>query len=164
MNQKDKLYKKFMAKKSIASKSRYNTARNVYYHTLKTKKNCYAPVFGKYKTDFKETWKNINYILGKSKVKTCTLLVIYHHISIDPLAIANHFNNHFASVASKLTENLPNDVTQYKNYLPVLFLNSMYWNPTNPSEIKKLIAELNLRAEEALSKFYLLWLKVHVIM
>ena len=71
MSQKDKLYEKFMPKQSIASKSRYNIARNFYYHTLKTKKASYcAAVFGKYKKHLKETWKHINCILCKSKVRT----------------------------------------------------------------------------------------------
>ena len=88
-----------MAIKSIVSKSRYYIAGNVYYHTLNTKKvNYRAAGFGKYKKDLNETWKNMNRILGNSKVRTCSSAVIHNHIS--PLVIASHFNNHFASVAS----------------------------------------------------------------
>ena len=102
-----------MAKKSIASKSRYNIARNAYCHSLKTKKvNYFAAVFGECKKDHKETCKNINRILAKSEVRTCSSLVVNNHISTDLFAMANHYNNHFVSVASKLTKNLPTKVTQ----------------------------------------------------
>jgi len=35
MCQKDKLFKKYMVRKALSSKSQYNQARNLYYHTLK---------------------------------------------------------------------------------------------------------------------------------
>ena len=90
--------------------------------------------------------------MGKSKVRTCSSLVINNHIDTDPLAIANHFNNHFASAASKLTENLPNNVTQYKDYLPAPFLNSMYLNPANPLEVKKVIIELKSKSSSGIDE------------
>ena len=65
MSQKDKLYKKFIAEKAIASQSRYSIARNVYNHFLKTKKEKYfGAVFGKYEKDLKKTRKNKNHNLG----------------------------------------------------------------------------------------------------
>jgi len=67
----------------------------------------YATVFDKYKDNLKETWKIINYILGKPKLQECSSLLINNQLRTGSLAIANHFNNYFASVASKLTENLP---------------------------------------------------------
>ena len=75
MSQKDKLYKKFMAKKSIASKSRYHIAKNVYYHTLKTKKvNYYTAVFRKYGNDLKDLKKyksHFGQIQSKNVFITC---------------------------------------------------------------------------------------------
>ena len=99
-----------------------------------------------------ETWKNINRILGKSKVWTCLSHVINNHISTDPLAITNHFNNHFANVAYKLTENLPTNVTQYKDYLLALFLICMCLNPTNSLKVKKLIVELESKSSRSIDE------------
>ena len=83
-------------------------ARNVHFHTLQAKKsNYYALLFEKNKFNMKATWKTINKLLGKGKVASCSSLVVDNQLTSDSLAIANYFNNHFASIASKLVDNLP---------------------------------------------------------
>ena len=52
----------------------------------------------------KATWKTTNKFLGK--VASCSSLVVDNQLTSDPLAIANYFNNHFASIVSKLVDNL----------------------------------------------------------
>ena len=58
MLNKDKLFKKFIRKKSPTLKAKYNMARNVYFHTLQAKKsNYYALLFEKNK--FSLIWKQL---------------------------------------------------------------------------------------------------------
>ena len=86
----------------------YKKARNQYFHLLQTKKTeYYLGLFKKHKQDIKGTWKVINNILGRKKQSTHSSLKINNQLSSDSFEISNHFNHHFASVASKLVEDLP---------------------------------------------------------
>ena len=56
-----------------------------------------------------------------------------------PLAIANYFNNHFASIASKLVDNLPPSLHNFKEYLGISSADFMYLNPTSLLEVKNVL-------------------------
>ena len=118
MLNKDKLFRKFICKKSPSLKAKYDMTRNIYFYTLRTKKsNYYALLFEKNKFNLKATWKTINKLLGKGKVASCSSLVVDNQWTSDPLAIANYFNNHFASIVSKLVDNLPPSLHNFKEHL-----------------------------------------------
>ena len=115
MLNKDKLFKKFICKKLPTLKAKYNMARNINFHTLPAKKsNNYALIFEKNKRNLKATWKTINKLLGKEKVASCSSFVVDNQLTSDPLAITNYFNNHFASIASKLVDNLPPSLHNFR--------------------------------------------------
>lgn len=153
MHIKDKLYKKYICKRSYQVKAQYNRARNVYYHLLRKKKvEYYATFFKKHKNDLKETWKCVNGLLGKVKQCACSSLAIQNQLSTDPLKIANHFNDHFTSVASKLTDNLPPSDCSYKDFLKSQSLKSMYLNPTTPMEVKKVITSLKTKSSSGVDE------------
>ena len=63
-------------------------------------------------------------------------------IQIIIIIIANHFNLHFAKVSTKLVNNLPPASHNFKEYLPLPSSNSLYFNPTSPLEIKRIITDL----------------------
>ena len=54
----------------------------------------------------------------------------------DPEIVANHFNKHFASVASKLVNKLPSPLNTFYDYLNLLSKNSFFLFPTTPLEEK----------------------------
>ena len=61
----------------------------------------------KHKQDIKGTWKVINNTLGRKKQSTRPDLKLSNQLSSDLVEISYHFNHRFASVASKLVEDLP---------------------------------------------------------
>ena len=94
MKGKDKLFKKYIAKKSIIAKAKYKEARNKNFHSIQEKKEAFfASILEKQKCSIKETWQTINILLGKTKNHCCTSLSIHGELSTDDAKIADHFNN-----------------------------------------------------------------------
>ena len=141
---KNKLYKKYLCKKSLFNKLKFNRARNFYFHILQgKKKSYYASVFEQHKNNIKETSRTINKLIGKTKAPHCSSLVIDNNqLSSDQLAIANHFNNHFENIASKLVDNLSNSNRCYRDFLNPFTSQSIYLNPTTPTEVGNIIREM----------------------
>ena len=78
-----------------------------------------------------------------TKAPHCSSLIIDNNqLSSDQLAIANHFNNHFANIASKLVDNLSNSNRCYRDFLNPSTSQSIYLNPTTPTEIGNIIREM----------------------
>ena len=141
---KNRLYKKYLLKKTPVSKHEFNKIRNKYFHVLKEKKKShFEKIFQQHKSNIKETWKIINKLLGKTKTSHCSSLNIDNNqLSTDKLAIANHFNNHFANIASKLVNDLPTPTKHYSEYLNSPIYQTIYLNPTTTMEIKNIIGEM----------------------
>ena len=56
--------------------------------------------------------------------------------------MANHFNNHFSTVAEKLVGSLPSTYTTFSEYLRISSLPSMYVWPTCSSEISHILLKM----------------------
>ena len=113
---KEKMFRKYCAKKNLLSKVNYNKARNIYFRTLKEKKEAYySSVFERHKNNLKQIWKIVNNLLGKKKLDPCSTLKINNQLTSDAATIANHFNLHFAEVGTKLVNNLPPTSHNFKN-------------------------------------------------
>ena len=137
------MFRKYCAKKNLLSKVNYNKARNIYFRTLKEKKEAYySSVFERHKNNLKQIWKIVNNLFGKKKLDPCSTLKINNQLTSDAATIANHFNLHFAEVGTKLVNNLPPTSHNFKEYLPLPSSNSLYFNPTSPLEIKRIITDL----------------------
>ena len=68
MKEKDELFEKFVAKKTIVAKAKYKKARNKYFHGIQEKKEAFfASILEKQKDNIKKTWRTINILLGKTK-------------------------------------------------------------------------------------------------
>ena len=67
LNKKEKLYKRYINNKNLQTKQAFIQARNLYFSTVKTKKQEYYNLnFINCKKDIKSTRKLINSIIGKS--------------------------------------------------------------------------------------------------
>ena len=92
--------------------------------------------FNKANGNSKETWKVINEIRGKQKVKIKPSFII-----------ANGFNNYFTSIASKLNESenglLIEPLPKYTDYIKNSVESSIFLADSSPEEIKKVIKELS---------------------
>ena len=91
--------------------------------------------FEKLRNNLKETWKSINKLLGKRKVNACCSVEINNQLCTDPFTITI-INDHFTSVAKKLTDNLPSARFSNTHYLKNSCVKSMYLNPTTNLEKK----------------------------
>ena len=77
-----------------------------------------------------------------------------HQLIINPKKISNIFNDHFSTLGSKIEQKIPFESGNYKDHFNKkdkngnLFINSansFFLSPTSPSEIKKIINDLDIK-------------------
>ena len=93
----------------------------------------------------KKTWEIINQLRGKLKKSMNPEFVIDNKRIYDRRTIANAFNKYFASIASKLNDEVkikPLTGTKYSDFMPHRQANSMFLYDCNEEEIKQLIKSL----------------------
>ena len=143
MKEKDKLFKKYIDKKSTVAKAKYKEARNKYFHSIQEKKEAFfASIHEKQKQNIKKTWKTINILLGKTKNHSCTSLSIHGELSTDDAKIADHFNKHFTAIGGNLKKNMSHAGAKFDDYLGLPYPHCMYVNPTCVSEIKNILSSM----------------------
>ena len=83
---------------------RYKTYRDKIHHLIrKSKKNTIIIFFKKQHRILKKTWKQVNSIIHKGKIKDAiTFIKTAKGFESDPHRIANYFNDYFTSVAKNL--------------------------------------------------------------
>ena len=145
---KKKTFKKYVNKKTLTAKVKYNKARNLYYYTFQQKKKLhYSSLFDKQKNNLKQTWQTLNELLGrkKSKITQCPCLIIVGNSNL----LANYFNDYFSSISKKLV-NKPS--TLQKQFIE--FLGSpMFLDPTSVTESEELFQKCNPKTALELMKF-----------
>ena len=127
MKEKDKLFKKYIAKKSTLAKAKYKEARNKYFHRIQEKKEAFfASILEKQKHNIKKTWQTINILLGKTKNHSCTSLNIHGELSTDDAKIADHFNKHFTTIGGNLKKDMNHTGAKFDDYLGSSYPHCMY--------------------------------------
>ena len=103
--------------------------------------------FDKANGNSKETWKVINEIRGKQKVKIKPSFIIDGTLVRERRIIANGFNNYFTSIASKLNESenglLIEPLPKYTDYIKNSVESSIFLADSSPEEIIEIIKELS---------------------
>ena len=105
--------------------------------------------FDKANGNSKETWKVINEIRGKQKVKMKPSFIIDGTLVEERRIIANGFNNYFTSIASKLNESEnglliePLPKFKYTDYIKNSVESSIFLADSSPEEIIEIIKELS---------------------
>ena len=84
----------------------------------------------------------INSLFGKKKLNPCSILKIDNQLTSDAVTIANHFNLLFVEAGIKLVNKLPPTSHNFKQFLPFPIPKSLYFNPTTPLEIKRIVTDL----------------------
>ena len=99
--------------------------------------------FQKYQNNIRKTWQLMKSLIGKTRNKFSSTIIQYNGIFVSkPVEIANCFNDHFSTIAKKLTNKLPSSPTKFTDYLPPSNPSSMFMTPANIAEIMRLIYEL----------------------
>ena len=134
-------YLQFLCNNNPESQSAYHKIRNHYETVIKTKKSqqYFQKLLASCQNDLKRTWSVINDILGK---KTSTLPNCLKHndkLLTDLIEIAELFNDHFSSIASKLKSQT--EFTSQPNELKLPKISSsFFFMPTTAYEVKKMIS------------------------
>jgi hypothetical protein len=145
----NKLYRKCSKKpKTDNSYIYYKTYRNVFNVTKnKAKTTYYTELFNNYKNDIKKTWILLRGLIGKQNDKSSFPVQFKYngnYIS-DPQLIANQFCDYFTNVGPELAKRIPEPTNEYRHYLSKAHnnnKNSLFFSPTDPNEIDRIIKSL----------------------
>lgn len=118
---KQKLYIKYLKKKSAKAELEYKTYKNMFEKMKqKAKKLYYRNLLNLHKNDSKKIWNTMKEITGKSKSNLNSLpnALLTDRGSLNTnIEIANELNTYFTSVGPKLAQNIPMTKKDYKEYL-----------------------------------------------
>ena len=146
---KNKAYHEKIANPSPENTSKYNKLKAFTdKHVNLGKKKFYSDYFEKHQTDSKLQWKIINSLLSRNikhskigKIRDCE-----GNVATSPQAIADKFNDYFASIAGKLKSKIPQSVGDTGQFLSPGIENSIYIEPTTSAEVSQIIDDLKVKA------------------
>ena len=140
---KNKLHKKYV-KMPITYGNIFRKYRNALTKTIKNAKNAYYhQKFSNCNGNIKQTWSEINKILGKQSNMNATFKINNKYTSNVDI-IANAFNEQFTTLARKTTNSIPYSNNTYNDYLPPINCNEIVWAPTTATEVKNTIVKCNI--------------------
>ena len=159
---KNKLYKK-LVKGQYKNKpllTKYKKIRNNLHLKIKNlKQEYYKKRFSETYNDSKGTWNVIFEIIGKTDKKSTlpTQLLINGQITENQEEIANHLNNHFATIGNTSTEPIDyikiNNNMNHQNH-------SIYFNDATTDEISKIITNLKNKKSSGYDQIPIFLLKM----
>lgn len=120
------------------------------YNSLKrrAKHEYYTEVLEKHKTDIRQTWRELNKLLGKSNDKTTVIknIDIDGEVESDPFKLANGFANYFSKVGDKYNQHIQQTKHTFDTYLRDKNMHNIFMSPTDSGEIQKIIASLKSKS------------------
>ena len=140
-----RLYAK-MLKKEVNDTTYRKYNRELRKIIRNTKRNYYCDKCAEFKSQTKKLWGLINEVSGKKRDKST--LIEYLHIGdireYGAKQISNTFTKYFSQVGKNFARKIPSSNTSVSDYLRCLQSNkdSIYLNPTDVCEIKKIVAKL----------------------
>ena len=140
---KNKLYKKFL-KRPITHGHLYRTYRNhLTKIIIKAKDNYYKVKFTECSGDIKNTWRNINDLLGK-KGKGCKPVRFKNGDNYveGNKNIANCFNDYYTTVGSTTTNALGRSRYRFNRFLPDNNFETIEWTETTNVEVKGILNKM----------------------
>ena len=141
---KNKLYKKFL-KRPITYGNEYRTYRNLLGKVVKKAKNDYYQLkFNESHGNIKQTWKNINHLLGKTHSNKNKIFNINGKKVDNESQIAHAFNEYYSNIGNITAENLSHSETNFEQYLPNKNYQEIIWNQTSAREVKDIILKCRL--------------------
>ena len=91
----------------------------------------------------KRTWSIINNTIKPKKKCTISKLNINNQTITEPHEMAEALNCHFAGIGTTLQNKIPShNENNFRKYLPPALPNSIFLQPSTPSEVKNIIREL----------------------
>ena len=139
---KDKLFRKKLnkpTKLNIFNFTKYNKMYNKIKRTAK--KIYYVNIFATHKSNSKQIWSMLRQLINKSKKSNrlpSTFIIKDTKIS-DPQTIAEEFNKFFSKIGQNVSDNVPNPISHYSDYLKGHFHHNFNLTPVDPVEILKTV-------------------------
>ena len=135
----------------------YHKITNHYERVIKTKKShYYQKRLDSSRNDLKRTWGVINDIMGKKISLSPNCVKTNDKLLTHPLEMAESFNDHFSSIASKLRAklDLSHSSTLLKSKsISLKISSSFFFTPTTPYEVKKMISIIKPKSSCGLDEF-----------
>ena len=151
------LHKKLLRCKSTISKAeltaKYNTYRNILSKVIKNAKKVYwDKIMQDSIRDIKETWKNINDVLCKTKNKQSFPNNFMHNgkVLTDDADIADAFNEYYVKLGPTLSDEIPATTTTNNNSINIPHSNSIFLTPTDVNEVLEFINKLKPKTSTGL--------------
>ena len=139
---KNKMYKRYV-KHPITHANTYKLYRNNLTKIIKhAKNNYYQQRFNQCDGDMRQTWKQINNILGNNHMNKNAIFKVKDTNVHDETVIANAFNDFYANVGVNTANKLPNSNRDFQSFLPQEHYPNIVWNPTSDLEIKNIIKKV----------------------
>ena len=150
INQKNKLFTKYLKCKDIIRKSNLYTEykiskNNLLQSTRNSKKLFFQNYFARHNKNVKKIWEGIKQIINVKarNIDQPTCLINDDETLTDPTKVAESFNNYFSSIADNLlNERKYNGNASFRDYLRNPLANSFVIHPCDEHEIKDLIKQL----------------------
>ena len=120
-------------------------------HVNLAKNKYYAHLFNKYRDNSKKQWQTINNLLNRTKPKTTNMRLKDDNgnVTSNPSDIAEQFNCYFTTIADRLktqTETDGRSADSYNTTMRNENPNSIFLNPSSPSEVNSIINSLQVKA------------------
>ena len=113
---KQKLYDKFVKKRSPRNKNIFRVYKSLFQSLKKkSKKNYYSRLLENYYNDIRKSWDVIKEIIGGAK--STKRMIIDDQEIFDQGKIANSFNKFFVDIGRKLASMIPELHTKFDQYL-----------------------------------------------
>ena len=139
-------YLRFLRTNDPESQMSYHKIRNHYERVIKTKKSQYFEKrLASCRNDLKHTWYIINDIIGRKISISPNCIKSNDRLLTDSLEIAESFNEHFSTIASKLRTKLDSSLSSKNSKSkssPSKIFPSLFFTPTTAYEVKKVISTI----------------------
>ena len=147
---------------SVTNKTKFCTYRNRLKSLLKiAEKTYYSYLFMKCRGDLNKTWKNIKMIIHGSTTSKLPTEFTYNNNSVSGTKnIAETFDQYFLNIGVKLVNKIHPSIVNFDTFLPGKFKNSLYFYPTDASEVSSVCGMLKIKVAPDMTKLFLGLLKL----
>ena len=158
---RNRLYKLHLRNPNDANLNTYKIYRNKLTKLIRISRRLYfSNRIKKASSNTNATWKIIKEVMGKKTDPPPTANITLNGTNIhDPSLYANSFNSFFTNIGPELASKINNTHTHFTNYLSDQNQDSIFLNPTNPSEIINITQSLKSSKSHGFDKISMTLLK-----
>ena len=140
---RNKLYKLSLRHPTINNKEKYKKYRNKLTTLIRlSRKLYYSNKLEGNKSNLNSVWRTINELIKRKKTNYPDTIIENGNEISDPIEISNMFNEYFTNIGPKLASTLDNNTGHFTQFLSENNENSLFFTPTNNSEILKIVQSL----------------------